>query len=737
MAEQVQSLLERMVPPLLDLRDRNIFSADEVRSIVDRRRESEYLLHRRTGARMSDYLRYIEDEIALERLRKLRKERVLTELRNERRRRGEEGASDDDDGDGDDGGRKSAYRTSGPGDSHIVANIHFVYQRTLKRFHYPLELVLNYAEFAKRHRSLNMLGRIYAEGLQRHPRSDGLWIEAASFEYFGNVAVDHEDGSTGEVTSKVVGGSIANARVLLQRGLRINGKTSEEMWVQYFGLELHYVQKLRGRREILELGLRDDGLPREDGGDDGAGASSDELPTNLLPAKIIYSNAIKTMKGDGVSFRLRFVEACRMFPQTHALERIIMDSIARDFGDSADGWVARISHADEGMREGKGSSGTGFLKSPDVDGENSSSNENSGGEGSDDEGGGSETGPAKKKPRVEQSDPALALVDEALESVSTPRMYIECARFLRSRIGVLLDEGAGDSDVAHLLRDSEGVAQAAGRHVRLLEGLYDKSSEAGVSSPSLTVDRSDFLIGTGRPEEAEAVMKDACSAENAPANLWLRWSQISSKMEAAGLKPSLTSCAILRRALNRFQPDDRNAHLSILTSLMRCLIGASPTERLLGELDSLFQRLVLLSRGAEVSASNVRRSRSDGAEDEEGTEEGAVNVAATFVSYLRHCMVHRDGNSFGSAYTTVLYGSGYGGTVEGKTDDETETMRDLFEMCVQFELSRDGSKKDRKEARKRARRVCEGAVGFYAGGGGRGRKAGEVFRRRMEGIRSG
>ena len=81
MAEQVQSILEQMVPHLKDLQDRSIFTPTEITSIVERRRKSEYLLHRRNSARKSDYLRYIEDEIMLEKLRKLRKEKVLLEMR--------------------------------------------------------------------------------------------------------------------------------------------------------------------------------------------------------------------------------------------------------------------------------------------------------------------------------------------------------------------------------------------------------------------------------------------------------------------------------------------------------------------------------------------------------------------------------------------------------------------------------------------------------------------------------
>ena len=91
MAEQVQSILERMVPYLKDLRQRSIFTPTEITSIVERRRKSEYLLHRRSSSNISDYIRYIEDEILLEKLRKLRKEKMIVELKNERQRLRNEG----------------------------------------------------------------------------------------------------------------------------------------------------------------------------------------------------------------------------------------------------------------------------------------------------------------------------------------------------------------------------------------------------------------------------------------------------------------------------------------------------------------------------------------------------------------------------------------------------------------------------------------------------------------------
>jgi hypothetical protein len=144
MAEQVQSIMERMVIPLKDLRSRNIFTPSEIQHIVNRRRRSEYTLQRRSGAvLLSDYLTYIEEEVQLEQLRKLRKEKVLLEWNDKVRRRSaaETRHSSKDADDDDQQQQQAVYKTSGPGDSHIISHIHFLYQRTLRKFQYPLDVL--------------------------------------------------------------------------------------------------------------------------------------------------------------------------------------------------------------------------------------------------------------------------------------------------------------------------------------------------------------------------------------------------------------------------------------------------------------------------------------------------------------------------------------------------------------------------------------------------------------------
>mmetsp|Transcript_20083 Transcript_20083/g.43581 ORF Transcript_20083/g.43581 Transcript_20083/m.43581 type:complete len:765 (+) Transcript_20083:204-2498(+) len=741
MAEQVQFILERMVLPLKDLRTRGLFTPTEIRAIVERRRQSEYLMQRRSAARKSDYLRYIEHEIMLERLRKLRKEKVLMEMKNENRRRLEQ-EDEDDSNDGDHtrnhSNKKHAYQTSGPGDSHILAHIHFLYQRTLKKFHYPLDIVLNYAQFSKEHKSFQMLSRIYAEGLQFHPRESGLWIEAASFEYFGYVAQDYENGKTKEVHSKVVGSSIQNARVLMQRGLRIN-KTSVDLWLQYFSLELHYVQKLRGRREILG-----------NGGDEEDEEEGEKISASLLPSQIIFKNAIKAISDD-IQFRLRFVEACRMFPKTKALEECIMKSVTEDFGTSVEGWVARISYAEEQsqkkMRTTKdsGSDMTGFLG--EAVGESHDNNS-----GSEDDTAEAE-GRLTKKARVESesktmNDPALILLQEALEAVPTPKMYLECARFLRLRTQRLLDASEGnddeDEDVSHLIGKEEDAKGAAQRHAHLLEALYENANKVNASSTNLTLDHVDFLLSSGQHQNAEQLLSSAVATEDVnDARLWLRWADISQRMEAAAsdtkVPASSSPTRILRRALQCTPLHDRQAHTLILAELMHHLMmQSSPSLKASEELKSLFQKMILLSQGSNYSMASVKKSD----EDEEDEEEKVVNLASTFNDYLKYTILNSatedaatEGNDAPrSIYTSVIYHSNYGKACSGKTEEELVTMKSFFDLCVEFEIMASNNKtsligagstktkKDRKEKKKASKmRLCklyQAAIGFYESGGG-------------------
>lgn len=278
MAEHVQATLDQMVAPLQDLQSRGIFTKEEVRVIVERRRNAEYAMRRR-HARQADFLQYIQDEINLEKLRNLRTKRVMKENKEPR----------------------SEEQSARIGDKHILQHLHLLWTRTLRKFRSNVSLYLEYANFCKEHNSTQRLARVYAEALQYHPKEVTLWIEAASHEFFVN-------------------GSVQNARVLLQRGLRVNPK-AQDLWLQSFVLELHFLQKLHGRKRVLEIETTSN--------------TDDEFK---IP-KLIYDNAIQTIPN--VEFRLEFIAQSRLFANTNLLMNHIWKSIEQDCQDDPQSWIAR------------------------------------------------------------------------------------------------------------------------------------------------------------------------------------------------------------------------------------------------------------------------------------------------------------------------------------------------------------------------------------------------------------
>lgn len=128
----------------------------EVTSIVERRRDSEYLLRRRV-ARKTDFARYIEAEKNLEKLRMLRNKKVIArKIAEEREKQKKNGGE----------GPVKRNTSSSIGDAHIVQHIHLLYVRAKRKWKQDLNWHIQHAEFAKEAKSHAMLGRIYAEALQ-------------------------------------------------------------------------------------------------------------------------------------------------------------------------------------------------------------------------------------------------------------------------------------------------------------------------------------------------------------------------------------------------------------------------------------------------------------------------------------------------------------------------------------------------------------------------------------------
>eukprot|EP01147_Barroeca_monosierra_P000318 gene318-3687_t len=204
MAEAVRSRLEQRTNELHNLLELGIFDEKEIKNIVKKREQFEYRLRRRV-TRREDFLAYIQYETSLEKLRKLRKRRLGIQI--------------------------SGHLS----DFSIVDSLHTLYYQALVKFKDDLNFWKKYFTFCKQHNSPKRLSKAYAQCLRFHSDQPEVWLEAADWELHNN-------------------NNAKNARILLQRGLRAN-KTSKELYLAYFRLELEYWHKMVQRAHILGIDL--------------------------------------------------------------------------------------------------------------------------------------------------------------------------------------------------------------------------------------------------------------------------------------------------------------------------------------------------------------------------------------------------------------------------------------------------------------------------------------------------
>eukprot|EP00501_MAST-03F_sp_TOSAG23-6_P001361 GSMAST32.ASY1.ANO1.1413.1 assembled CDS len=280
MADVVRELVEQMVPELEDLEILGILSPEEIRKVVKQRRKFEYLLKNRTTSKV-DYLKYIEYEVNLEALRQKRKQRL--------------------------GIRKHSIS-----DHAGRRRIHHIFERALRRYKEDVRMWLQYAAFCQRTKSRKVLSKLFPKALQIHPRCTGLWIQAAAWEYSDN-------------------GNVSGARALLQRGLRIN-EESEQLWLEYFRLELLYVHKMATRRATLGLDAGSADIRVMEDGSEPLNAS---FYRGVVP-QVVYKNACRSLPNK-LKLRKQFLDICDTVPECpKELKQAIISSISLEFPDDAD-----------------------------------------------------------------------------------------------------------------------------------------------------------------------------------------------------------------------------------------------------------------------------------------------------------------------------------------------------------------------------------------------------------------
>ncbi|KGN49099.1 U3 small nucleolar RNA-associated protein 6 homolog [Cucumis sativus] len=329
MADVVQFRLEGMVDELDDFEKRGLFSRREIAEIVKQRRKFEYRLKRPCPLKQ-DYLTYIDYEIQLESLRRLRKKAVARELKKQ----------------GDKKMKKSISDFAG------VKRILYIYRLAVTRYKGDIDLWFRYLEFC-RARKNGTMKKVLAQLIRFHPKVPGVWIYAAAWEFDHNINVDA-------------------ARSLMLSGLRVC-PTSEDLWIEYLRMELTYLNKLKARK--VALGEDEGSLVRENitaaekqwreenkdlfmsmgetrGDNDESGVetlSKDKLDlfrekgSNLL--ETIYSGAIEALPSS-FSLRKRVLEILEAMDLAHSeeMQSKILQDIKRDFASQPQywDWLARL-----------------------------------------------------------------------------------------------------------------------------------------------------------------------------------------------------------------------------------------------------------------------------------------------------------------------------------------------------------------------------------------------------------
>ncbi|KAL4137705.1 hypothetical protein PRIC2_001219 [Phytophthora ramorum] len=525
MADTVQIAMEKMVPELEDLQQRKLFSADEIRQVVDRRRGFEYSLQRQP-MRKIDAMRYIEYELKLDALRAARKERL------------------------------SLVKVT-LGDTAGVKRVHNIFDRVLFKHRGSVELWLQYVAFCKREGSSRVLSHVFSRALQSHPRSAELWIEAASYEFGVSLNVD-------------------SARLLMQRAIRLN-KHNQKLWLEYFRLELLYVQKLAMRRQVLRL----DEEVEKRAEDDGTTVLIDQLPEEKnvqeeqvseemtakmnarklvlqgAIAKIVYTNAVAAIPDD-VAFRLKFVEIRDLFGMHVAAELsdFILQNCLESFPKSEDVQAAKALRPFLSVED----NATSHLgESSEVDGANVS--------------------------EAERQAELLAVhnFETSVTKLNTVSMKELFADWLVTRL-------ASSSQTAFLLEYTRA---------KLKDFAF---SESNSSSPSLAIKYVDLIHRTDGTNDALMIVRKVCD-ECLPqsSEVWLLQSQLvlhgdyeepgtsrspsakrrrtsrGSHAKATSSNPLDAAVSVLKTALTKISTKDLDAQFAIHNRLLQLLISNAET----------------------------------------------------------------------------------------------------------------------------------------------------------------
>eukprot|EP01112_Ceratiomyxa_fruticulosa_P016466 TRINITY_DN4984_c1_g2_i2.p1 TRINITY_DN4984_c1_g2~~TRINITY_DN4984_c1_g2_i2.p1 ORF type:complete len:687 (+),score=134.23 TRINITY_DN4984_c1_g2_i2:1977-4037(+) len=294
---------ESMIPELEALEVSGVFSPEELKSIIKKRTDYEYLISSPMRKKV-DFLRYLEYEMNLEELRRLRRRKQLSESAISH----SDFAKDEE----------KFYSTK---------RIHTLFDRVTHSFPSDQNLITDWINYSKRIGSTNLLGKLFARFLALHPKWTELWIMAANWEFDNRL-------------------DITAARNLFQLGVRVNA-LSPKLWLEFFELELKYIQgftrstTVKTDVEKIEVSnLEDNAKLTEQEKLLKEHLVNSDILKGQIP-KIVYEFATKQIPKD-IDMRARFLDIACKYKHSELKQQIIADLLS-EFPERKEVWTVIAS----------------------------------------------------------------------------------------------------------------------------------------------------------------------------------------------------------------------------------------------------------------------------------------------------------------------------------------------------------------------------------------------------------
>jgi hypothetical protein len=188
-----------------------VFSQDEVKTIVKKVTDCEYVLKRRQ-LEVVDFQSYLKYGITLDKLMSARIKRAVANTAKV--------SKDLND---------MLFAIQKTLDNHII----YIFDRSVRRFPNEVTLWNDYIAFLQAKDNTASLNAVFGKALSLYPKNEDFWLQASIHELEAN-------------------SNVHSARVTLQRALRAI-PASAKLWLRYFELELWNALRATERQKVLEI----------------------------------------------------------------------------------------------------------------------------------------------------------------------------------------------------------------------------------------------------------------------------------------------------------------------------------------------------------------------------------------------------------------------------------------------------------------------------------------------------